>query len=321
MLMASYKVIQDIEAEDKLIWQLSFRQFVYALIAAVFLYFSYLFLTSRVIFMAIFTLPVALFCGFLAYPFGKDQPTEVWALSKLRFFFKPRRRIWAQSGVKELVTITVPKKVEVDLTKGLTQTEVKSRLQALADTIDSRGWAVKNIGGVYQSPLSVSSDRLIGSDALSYAPADDASDADDILDVGTNPVAQKMDQMLVSSASRQRQDLIDSLDQIREKKVIEREGLSPIKAPSPSGKASTEAAITKTLEAKGKSQNLALSNMRTINPTGQAPVKESTAITDPDIIRLAGKNDWNVTTIKHEIDRARGVDLGSSGNEVTISLR
>src|ERR1700721_3632604 len=98
--MASYKLIQDVEADDKLLGPLSFRQFLYALVAIFFLYISYLLYVHHGGILDIATIPVVLFAGFLAYPFGKDQPTEVWAIAKLRFLVKPRRRIWAQSGIK-----------------------------------------------------------------------------------------------------------------------------------------------------------------------------------------------------------------------------
>ena len=52
------------------------------------------------------------------------------------------------------------------LTKGYSQTEVESRLKALANTLDTRGWAVKNINaGSYAQAgrygQNGSSDRLI----------------------------------------------------------------------------------------------------------------------------------------------------------------
>src|SRR5487761_512815 len=143
--MATYKVLQDIEAEDKILGPLTLRQFIYALACAAFLYICFISLSQHATYLLAIFLPPALFTGFFAYPFGRDQPTEVWALAKIRFLFLPRQRIWDQSGVKELVTITVPKKVERILTNGLSETEVQSRLQALANTIDSRGWAIKNI--------------------------------------------------------------------------------------------------------------------------------------------------------------------------------
>src|SRR5581483_2711385 len=137
--MATYKVLQDIEAEDKLLGPLSFRQFIYGCITAMLLYFCFLAITKHAAFLVLLFLPIAGLTGFFAWPWGRDQPTEVWALAKVRFLVKPRRRIWDQSGTKELVTITAPKKVEPIYTNGLSETEVRSRLQALADTIDTRG--------------------------------------------------------------------------------------------------------------------------------------------------------------------------------------
>src|SRR5471030_1443257 len=117
--MSTYKVLQDIEAEDKILGPLTLRQFIYALIAALFLYISFICLTKGASYLLVLFLPPALFTGFFAFPFGKDQPTEVWALAKIRFLFKPRLRIWDQSGIKELVTVTVPKRIERVLTNGL----------------------------------------------------------------------------------------------------------------------------------------------------------------------------------------------------------
>src|SRR5690242_7436024 len=109
--MANYKVIQDIEAEDKLLGPLTLRQFIYALVSVFFLYICFIVIKSKVYLLLFAFFPPALFTGFFAFPFMKDQPTEVWALAKIRFMFKPRKRVWDQMGVKELVTITVPKKV------------------------------------------------------------------------------------------------------------------------------------------------------------------------------------------------------------------
>src|SRR6185437_12722766 len=134
--MATYKVIQDIEAEDKLVGPLTLRQFIYAGIAALSGYLGFLFATKGAAFMLALFVPVVFVCGFFAFPWGRDQPTEIWALAKIRFMLKPRRRIWDQGGVRDLVTITAPKVVEIVRTNGLNQDEVHSRLQALADTID-----------------------------------------------------------------------------------------------------------------------------------------------------------------------------------------
>ena len=209
-------MIQDIEAEDHILGPLSLRQFIFALVTAFLLYINFLLFTKHVQFLMIIFLPPAVFTGFFAFPFGGDQPTEVWALAKIRFLFKPRRRIWDQSGVKELVTVTVPKKIERHLTNGLTQTEVKSRLSALANTIDSRGWAVKNVNiNMYANPGSYqeASDRLIDLSTLPReVPNYDVQASDDIMDEQNNPIAQQFDTMINASTQAHHQQLINQMN-------------------------------------------------------------------------------------------------------------
>lgn len=213
--MATYKVIQDVEAEDKLVGPLTLRQFIFAGIAAISGYLGFLSLVKGAAYMLVIFLPITGVFGFFAFPFGKDQPTEIWALAKLRFFLKPRKRIWDQSGAKELVTITVPKKIERVLTNGLNPDEVRSRLGALADTIDSRGWAVKNsnLSFAMASPAD-SSDRLVSASSMPQQVSDvDVHAADDILDESANPVAQNFQNMIDASAAAHRQQLIAQMQQ------------------------------------------------------------------------------------------------------------
>lgn len=295
--MATYKVIQDIEAEDKLLWQLSFRQFIYALVACFMLYMSYLSYSKGAAFILIFTLPIAAFAAFLAFPFGKDQPTEVWALAKLRFLFKPRKRIWAQSGVKELVTINVPKRIEIERTDGLSQYEVKSRLSALANTIDSRGWAIKNAtSGVYQSPLhNVNDDRLISTSSLPQAVPDYiVDDAEDVMDVSSNPIAHQMDELLSAKNSLRHQQLLETLSrakvetdeppksentQIQTQPIITTPLVNPTNNPQPLGPVSIDNPVVQQIEPQiddpslssalrglNESQHTSLNNMRVLNP-------------------------------------------------------
>jgi PrgI family protein len=215
--VATYKVIQDIEAEDKLVGPLTLRQFIYAGIAALCLYICFLGLTKHFPYIMAIFLPVAFIAGFFAFPWGRDQPTETWALAKIRFLFKPRLRIWDQSGVKQLVSITVPRQVAVDYTNGLTQTEVSSRLKALADTIDSRGWAVKNVNvNLYSQPSQLAtetaSDRLIDPSSLpQQVPTFDVTASDDIMDETASPVAQHLEQMIEASEQAHRKQVEQAL--------------------------------------------------------------------------------------------------------------
>src|SRR3954462_6185586 len=171
--MAIYKVIQDIEAEDKLLGPLTLKGFVYAGIAALCAYIEVRLIMAgmtaplKLVFVALFAMPMALF-GVLASPLGREQPTEVWLLSRIRYFLKPRERIWDQEGMSQYVTVTAPKKQEVILTKNLSQNEVQSRLKTLATTLDTRGWAIKNIDVNLSVPeetaqnSTAESDRLVG---------------------------------------------------------------------------------------------------------------------------------------------------------------
>src|SRR5665213_1846981 len=98
--MSTYKVIQDIEAEDKILGPLTLRQFIYGLIAGFLLYICFLSVVKGAPYLLVLFLPPALFAAFFAAPFGRDQPTEVWALAKILFYFQPRRRVWNPSCVK-----------------------------------------------------------------------------------------------------------------------------------------------------------------------------------------------------------------------------
>jgi hypothetical protein len=217
--MGAYKVIQDIEAEDKLLGPLTLRQFIYAVIVVVSGIVIFKLGTSSAWWLSFIFIPHTILFAFLAAPFGHDQSSEVWLLAKIRFFLKPRRRIWDQSGIKELVTITAPKKVEKVLTKNLSQTEVRSRLEALANTIDSRGWAVKNVNvNLFSQPSYVlnqaSSDRLIDPSTLAQdVPAYDISMDEDMLDERSNPTAAYFDQMITVSSQSRKQQIMERMRQ------------------------------------------------------------------------------------------------------------
>lgn len=207
--MATYKVIQDIEAEDKLIGWLTLQQFIYAGIVVVCGFIGFQ-LFQVAWWLAFPFVPPMLFFGLLASPMGRDQPTDVWLLAKIRFFLKPRKRVWDQTGMKQLVSVLVPKRVERRLTDGLSQSEVKSRLQALANTIDSRGWSTKNVNvNMFAAPaysmaaaaVTDGSDRLLGPNNFPRdVPMLDPGPTEDMFDPRTNPRAQQLSQMMDASA-------------------------------------------------------------------------------------------------------------------------
>lgn len=208
--MAVYKVLQDIEGEDHIILWLTPRQSIYVVV--VFVSGVLAFFMSRLnILLAVPWLVPIVFFGFLAAPLGKDQPNDVWAAAQLRFLIKNRKRLWDQSGMQELVHITVPKRTAKIYTDGLNQNEVRSRLGALSSTIDSRGWAIKNsnvnMSAVLQYAAPVE-DRLVAESTLAMEVSiSDITAADDILDQDNNQVAQRFD----AEIKRQEQEHKDNL--------------------------------------------------------------------------------------------------------------
>lgn len=358
--MATYKVIQDIEAEDKLLGPLTLRQFIFAIVAAACFYFCFLVMTKGAPFLLVVFFPPGAMAAFFAFPFGRDQPTEVWALAKIRFLVKPRRRIWDQSGIKELVTITAPKKIEKIYSDGLSQTEVKSRLRALADTIDSRGWAVKNVNvNLYSQPglltTGQDSDRLISLDNIpQQVPSYDVQASDDILDAGSNPVAQQFDQMMAASSREHRQQIVQRLkdDSPQQPKAaatppgdywfLHQPATSgtahsddvmfanpQVVAPmanddTPKGDTPEEKALARKLrEQQDNAQKFYNSHIKTIlppgsRPTNQTPIAPVTPPPNPAILELANNNDLNVATIAREANKPKRSD--ESPDEVVISL-
>ncbi len=214
--MATYKVIQDVEAEDKLLGPLTLRQFIYAAVAVLCFYLTFLVVSKGAGFMAVVFMPIGGISGFFAWPWSRDQPTEVWALAKIRFMLKPRKRIWDQSGVKELVSVTVPKKLDISYTNNLSQGEVESRLKALADMIDSRGWATKNVNiNLYsgqQAFSGASSDRLVEASTLpAVVEANvDINESDDVLE-DSSPVAQQFDTMIAASTRAHHEEIMEHM--------------------------------------------------------------------------------------------------------------
>jgi hypothetical protein len=243
--MAVYKVIQDIESEDKIVGFLTLKTFVYALIAGALIYVNIRFLLAsilgplRFVFVFILFWPMILF-AVLAAPLGGEQSTEVWILAHVRFFLKPRVRIWNQSGLLELVTITAPKKIERNLTNNLTQREVRSRLKALATTLDTRGWAVRNVGinlnanPSYLDIVEPESDRLTaGSNLPSSQTQTDINESDDIMDEQNNPTAQHFEALMQEEDEKRKQKVSEMIVNTQQKEASKPAQISEEVDPEP----------------------------------------------------------------------------------------
>lgn len=352
--MGTYKVIQDIEAEDKLFGPFSLRQFIYLIIVIALLFLAYKAVTSPVWFLVFVILPFLLFFGLLALPFGREQSSEVWLLAKIRFAIKPRVRIWDQTGAKEFVTITAPKVVEKNLTKNLSQIEVKSRLQALANTIDSRGWAVKNVdAAMFTQPglalAGAGSDRLLNPGAIS-ASANDPHAADDMFEA-SNTTTRSIDQMMQASNQSRRDQIVAQMKQTAQAPpsqppagqdqssywfLSSQDSAAQPTSGQPAPSTADEQALLAQLHATQNTRppHTVWNHLKTIKPIAEqqaeaaahtpqtpvpAPEPAMTPAPDPAILGLAHNDDLNVATIAHEANKARD-KKPPDDDEVVISL-
>lgn len=206
--MAVHKVPQDVEAEDKFLGPLSFKQFLFFGGALVSAFVMYQLAVSPLPFLAIIVLPFFIVCVMLAFPWTPDQPTELWLASRIRFMIIPRRRIWDQDDIKDLVTITAPKRDVHVYTDGLNQAQIQSRLAALANVIDSKGWAIKNLSGSAQ----LQTDRLV-SGFSNQQQAMKQLDVPDPLDDQSSGVAQNLNAMIQQAEERRKQQTRQLVDQ------------------------------------------------------------------------------------------------------------
>lgn len=301
--MATYKVLQDIEAEDKLLGPLTLRQFIYAGIVIVFGFIIFSLVRVKLWFLCIPLIPPTIFFTLLAAPFGKDQSSEVWLLAKIRFVVFPRKRIWSQSGVLDLVTITVPKKVDKHLTKDFDKEEAKSRLKALASTMDTHGWAIKNVGtNLYANPLqNEDSDRLL---SLQTVPRDDLTavkPSEDVLNPSTNPLNEQLGYMVAESEQAHRQELLQKMQTIAGEQ-----------------QATTASTETRAILNSANRPIKPVATAQRTPPTTLAPAKQTTPpMTQPqapDIINSVDKNAASELDVQH----ASTVD--TSSDEVVVSL-
>jgi hypothetical protein len=158
--MASYKVPQDVEADDKLIGPFSFRQFVYIIIAVA--AGGVAFLLGRLALpLAIIPLPIFFVFGLLALPLRKDQPMEIYVAAVIRFLFKPHVRLWDADVQQNWVEITNPIEDDSPRLKDIRGQEVLSRLSFLAEISDTQGWATRGVTNNLSDDYATAADDAV----------------------------------------------------------------------------------------------------------------------------------------------------------------
>lgn len=301
--MASYKVPQDVEAEDKLIGPFSFRQFIYLIVAAMGILLAWG-LSRIFIGLIVIPLPIIAFFLIIALPLRKDQPMETYLAAVVRFYLKPRLRMWVPEGTISLVNITAPKVIERQLTKGMSGAEASAQLSFLAQVVDTQGWSTRGVTSSNQSLV----DTVVA----------EAQSTVDVLDDNTQ-VAQAFDQRInVSDEARKKAMLAQFQHAIQQPAAA-----TPQEPP-------TQPALTTSTTQPAFNPYPSDIQQRVINPindqsatptppaskdTKKVVSRPSAQKVSPDIIRLANNNDLSISTLANEAHRLQ------NDEEVEISLR
>lgn len=307
--MATYKVPQDVEADDKLIGPFSFRQFIYLIVVAICAGLAWGLYT---VFpgLVIIPIPVALFFLVLALPLKKDQPFEVYLAALVHFVLKPKMRMWEPEGMVKLVEINSDKPPETIQLKDFTGEEASSRLSQLASVVDSGGWAAR---GVTSAPMgsfssSLNDDVQAETDATEDVMGDDGhveKSFDTLLENVARERRANMENMMKQAASSQREE--EATGDLAQ--AIPRQTFG-VSLPTPVLPDQVEVADTHTVEVDATHQQYL---ERVAEEALTARQQEMRA----DILRLANNDDLTVSGISREANRIKGIEQG----EVTVELR
>lgn len=334
--VAVYKVPQDVEAEDKLIGPFSFRQFIYLIVVAIAGFVGFI-LFQIFPLLVIIPLPIIFLFGALALPLRKDQPMETYLLAVIRFYLKPKRRMWDPEGATSHIDITAPPANERPLTKDFDQETAQQRLDYLARVMDSRGWSLKGVNKTNES--------------VSEGVAAEAANAFDIMDDHAD-LAKSFDTLLAKKNEASRQQVMERMRQTSPQPgasqpaqpagvthqtyannpyddVLTRQfpgGNAPATAPSssPADDSSSSPQFNPYPNAMRQKivqpYHVPKPTNSTLQPLQKVeepkPAKPLTQTVSPDIMRLASNKDLSISAIAHEAHRLQEGDEG----EVVIKL-
>ncbi len=302
--MASYKVPQDVEADDKLIGPFSFRQFVYLIIVALAGGLAWA-LAQVFVGLAIIPLPIILLFGALALPLRKDQPMEIYLAAIVSFYLKPRQRLWDAEGVESNIEISAPKVVEVHRAKDLSQTEAEQRLSYLANIVDSQGWAIRGVAGA--TGTAMNNDIYL-----------EAQGVEDVLDTNTS-TAHAFSEMMDASTERARdeakQRMVQAAAQVPQQpqpQLVQPQPDPATPAPQFNPYPNIQQSVIQPL---GNSAYHA-----EVPEEEEKPATTSDTALTAGIINLANNPDLSIETIAHEAQRLTK-KAEEESEEVVISLR
>lgn len=299
--MATYKVPQDVEAEDKLIGPFGFRQFIYLIIVAFACFVAYI-LSQIFIGLILIPMPFILFFAAIALPLRKDQPTETYLAAILQYNLKSKKRLWMPDGVLSTVEITAPKTVEERRTKDITQDEALDRLDRLSQIMDTRGWSAR---GVFNPDVDSTSNT-----SLTAGVVAEADKATDILEESS------FDKLIDEQKSISQKAVIDRMEKASTAKPSPVTKAPKVPVENPAEKFKTDEEILKGLKFDPYPKSIHQAVIRPIgalqtddtttddDDTAQTAKSTSDNTPSPDIINLVDNSEGlKVSTIAKQASR------------------
>lgn len=211
--MGTYKVPQNVEAEDKILGPLSLKQFIYALMGLGWGFLTFAILKSVLFLWFIVGVPPTLFMLGLGLYQRDDQPLEVFVVAIAQFFARPRQRFWQKEPIAEVFRLEPPPPKAEQVKRD--PREVHSQLQQLAELVDTRGWSMKEpeLQEPEETAIVDLKDR-IGVEAFNQQPtpaaASAVTDDDDILNTQTT-AAHNLNVLIENTVKSVRAEAVEKM--------------------------------------------------------------------------------------------------------------
>jgi hypothetical protein len=206
--MGQSKVPQNVEAEDKILGPLTFKEFIYFLMGFGWAALSFAIFRQYPAVMIIVGGPPTLLLLLLAFYNRDGQNFEQLLIAMVQFFAASRRRLWAKDDIGENFHIAPTPHVAETTQRDPAQ--VRSELEKLTTLIDSRGWNHPpdlNLQSHLVMPNTAHSDRIVAP-PTPRAPDETPTD---ILDLQQSPLAQNLAELLRAAAEDVRTEAMQQM--------------------------------------------------------------------------------------------------------------